>query len=241
MNLHLLIPSRTALAIFCGLTIGAGITASPARADLWNKKTILTVNEPIQVTDTVLQPGQYVLRLLDSQSDRHIVQIFNSNETHVINTVLAIPTERLRPTGKTQFTFWETPPGSYRALRTWYYPGDSYGQEFAYPKHLQQVAMAMTTAPAPPPPAAPAAESAQVESQSETATAEPAPEPAPEQQPEVAQNTAPAQTETPAQSEPMQPAQPAELPKTGSSYPAIGISGALLLGLAGLLRLRRLA
>jgi LPXTG-motif cell wall-anchored protein len=237
MNWHSLISSRTALAICCGMALAASVATTPARADEWNKKTVLTVNDTVQVTDTVLPPGQYVLKLLDSQSDRHVVQIFNGDETHIINTVLAIPAERLEPTGNSEFSFWETPPGSARALRRWYYPGDNFGQEFPYPKHLQQVAMLMT----PPPTAAPAP--AVVESTPEPApVATPAqaetvqtPEPTAEHQPvEVAQNTAPA--ETPVQST---PAQPAELPTTGSLYPLFGISGVLMLGLAGLLRLRR--
>jgi LPXTG-motif cell wall-anchored protein len=235
MNSHSLIPSRSALAIACCLGFAAAIATSPARADEWNKKTTLTVSETIQIRDTVLQPGQYVLKLLDSQTDRHIVQIFNGDQTHIINTVLAIPRQRVYPTGKTEFTFWETPPGDARALRTWFYPGDEIGQEFPYPKHLQQVAMVM------PPAAAPALEP--VATNPEPAPAEPqtqpeaaAPEPAPEQPAEVAQNTAP--PETPAQST---PEQPAELPKTGSPYPAIGMAGALLLALAGLVRLRRMA
>jgi LPXTG-motif cell wall-anchored protein len=238
MKSHSIIKSVTTLGIFCGMALATGIVTTPARADMWDKKTILTVNQPVQITDTVLQPGQYVLRLLDSQADRHIVQIFNGDQTHIINTVLAIPAERLRPTGKTEFTFWETPPGTYKALRRWYYPGDNFGQEFAYPKHLQQVAMLMPPASAPPPAAepvasnpAPAAEPAPAETPAQTENATPESAPA-----EVAQNTAPA--ETPAQSTPNQPA---ELPKTGSPYPAIGISGALLIGLAGLLRFRRLA
>jgi LPXTG-motif cell wall-anchored protein len=234
MNRHSLIPSRTALTIFCGMALAASVVTTAARADEWNKKTVLTVNDTIQVTDTVLPPGQYVLKLLDSQSDRHIVQIFNSDQTHIINTVLAVPAQRLRPTGNTEFTFWETPPGSARALRMWYYPGDNFGQEFPYPKHLQQIAMVTTPAPAPAPAPAP------VESNAAPAPVEPpaqpeavqTPEPAAEPQPEVAQNTAPAEPQP-------QPAQPTELPKTGSPYPAFGISGALLLGLAGLLRLRR--
>jgi len=232
--------SRTALAMFCGMALAAGVATTPARADQWSKKTVLTISETVQVTDTVLAPGQYVLKLLDSQSDRHIVQIFNSDQTHVINTVLAIPAERLEPTGRTEFTYWETPPGTARALRTWYYPGDNFGQEFAYPKHLQQVAMLM--------PAASVAAPIAVESNAAPAPAETlaqpeavqTPEPAPAEQPvEVAQNAAP----TPAAEPQPQsaPQQPTELPKTGSPYPAIGMSGGLLIGLAGLLRLRRQA
>jgi len=93
-----------------------------------DKRTILTVNEPIQVRDTLLEPGQYVFKLLDSQSDRHIVQIYNRDQNHLIDTVMAIPNYRIQPTGNSRFTFWETPPGSAKALRAWFYPGDNFGQ-----------------------------------------------------------------------------------------------------------------
>jgi hypothetical protein len=106
------------------------------KADQWDKKTILTVNEPIAVPGMVLQPGKYVMRLLDSQSNRHIVQIYNGDETQLQTTVLAIPNYRLTPTGDSSFGFWETPAGQSKALRSWFYPGDNFGQEFAYPKDV---------------------------------------------------------------------------------------------------------
>jgi hypothetical protein len=112
--------SRAALAMVCGIAFLAGISMFRAKADVWDKKAILTVNQTIQVRDTVLDPGQYVLRLNDSASDRHIVQIFNSDQSHLISTVLAIPKQRLEPTGHSQFTFWETPPGTAKAMRTWF-------------------------------------------------------------------------------------------------------------------------
>jgi hypothetical protein len=106
-----------------------------ANADQWNKRTILTVNEPIQVPGKVLQPGKYVMRLMDSPSNRHIVQIFNEREDQLQTTILAIPNYRLQPTGNTEFQWWETPAGQPRAMRAWFYPGDNFGQEFAYPKN----------------------------------------------------------------------------------------------------------
>jgi len=121
------------LASCVGL-FGAAL-APTLHADEWNKRTILTVNEAIQVPGRVLEPGQYVMKLLDSPSNRHIVQIFDRDEQHIITTVLAIPNYRLQPTGKTQFGWWETPAGQPKALRSWFYPGDNFGQEFAYPKN----------------------------------------------------------------------------------------------------------
>ena len=104
------------------------------QADAWNKKTELTVNEKIEVPGAVLTPGKYVVKLVDSQSNRHIVQFTNEAEDHVISTVLAIPNERLKPTGDTEFSFYESQVGGTPALQAWFYPGDNFGQQFAYPK-----------------------------------------------------------------------------------------------------------
>jgi hypothetical protein len=124
------------LSIVFGLAlVGASLT-QPLAADQWNKKTVLTFGQRVQMPTTVLEPGTYVFKLLDSLSDRHIVQIFNSDESHLITTILAIPNYRLQPTGKSTFQFWETPAGQPTAMRAWFYPGDNFGQEFAYPKSL---------------------------------------------------------------------------------------------------------
>ena len=90
--------------------------------------------EVMQLPHTTLQPGTYVIRLAESEGNRHIVQFFDKDEKHLITTVLAIPNERLRLTGKSVFAFWEVPAGQPKALRAWFYPGDSFGQEFAYPR-----------------------------------------------------------------------------------------------------------
>lgn len=124
---------RKSAIVACAGLVGLAI-APQARADVWNKKTILTVNEAIQVPGKVLQPGKYVMKLLDSPSNRHIVQIYNEDETQLQTTVLALPNYRLQPTGETRFTFWETVAGEPKPLRSWFYPGDNFGQEFAYPK-----------------------------------------------------------------------------------------------------------
>jgi hypothetical protein len=82
----------------------------------------------------VLPPGTYVFKILDSQSSRHIVQIFNKEETQVYATILAIPNYRLKATDKTVVTFSERPIGQPEALRAWFYPGRNWGEEFVYPK-----------------------------------------------------------------------------------------------------------
>jgi hypothetical protein len=107
---------------------------SSARADEWNKKTVVTFNVPVEVPGTVLAEGTYVFKLADSQADREIVQIFTEDERELITTTLALPAYRLEPTGDTVITFEERPSGSPEAVKKWFYPGDNYGFEFMYPK-----------------------------------------------------------------------------------------------------------
>lgn len=216
------------LVIFAAcLGLTAIAFAPAARADEWNKRTIMTINEPIQVPNRVLPPGKYVVKLLDSPSDRHIVQIFNADETHLITTILAMPNYRLEPTGKTVFTFWETPPGQPPALRAWFYPGDNFGQEFAYPKSMATQIAATAHAPVP------TTEATQAEElPSAPVTTTPAPPEQPQQ--EVAQNAPP--PPAPEQPAPAPAPPPQELPKTGSPYPLIGLAGMGMLGMFALLR-----
>ena len=193
MKPHSPIKLRSVVAALCGVWLAAGVFVHRAQADEWDKKTILTVHQPIQVRDKFLQPGTYVFKLLNSNSDRHIVQIFNGDQSRIIDTVLAIPNYRLEPTGDSRFAFWETPPGNAKALRAWFYPGDNFGQEFPYPKHLIQLEASVTTAPAAPVPAPAAAEPAPPETPvTEPAQPQPTTEaPQPETQPEVAEAAPP--------------------------------------------------
>jgi hypothetical protein len=111
--------------------------SSTASAQTWNKKTRVTFSAPVEIPGVgaqVLPAGTYVFRLLDSQSDRHVVQIFNKDESHVYATILAIPNYRLQATDKTVMTFAERATGEPQAIRAWFYPGDNSGQEFVYPK-----------------------------------------------------------------------------------------------------------
>ncbi|MGB9455499.1 MAG: hypothetical protein WCB12_05625 [Bryobacteraceae bacterium] len=195
----------------CGAAIALVWSASSARADEWDKRTVLTVNQPIQVKDRLLEPGTYVFRLLDTKSDRHTVQIFNGDQSRIIDTVFAIPRYRLQPAGRSEFAFWETPPGTARALRAWFYPGDTIGLEFTYPKHpvVLTASLNTQTGPSVTPPPAEAAPAPEPAAQYEPEAVEPAPEPQanPEPQP-AAQETAPAPAP-----------EPAALPKTASPFP----------------------
>src|SRR5712671_5755741 len=161
-------------------------TITPMRADEWNKETKLEFSGPVEVPGKVLIPGKYVFRLLDSESDRNIVQIFsedaNGNQK-LVATIPAIPDYRENTPDKPIVHFEERASGSPEAIHSWYYPGDNFGWEFVYPKSERLVSSNSTPAavPAPTPASAPAPGPA----------AAPAPEPDPTPAP------APAATQEP--------------------------------------------
>src|SRR5262249_7949309 len=116
--------------------------ATSAKADEWNKKTFITTSQAIEVPGAVLPPGKYVFKLLDSPSNRHIVQVLNSRESKILSTSIAIPRQRLESEGKTVLTFYEVKAGQPEPVRTWFYPGDLIGQEFVYPRSRMEQFMA---------------------------------------------------------------------------------------------------
>lgn len=137
---------RIAKVAFCLLAVSLlGATVLPGvRADDWNKKTSVTFSQAVEVPGQVLPAGTYTFQLLDSAGDRHIVQIFDAEGSHLITTILAINDYRLEPTGQTVMRFSERPADSPDALRAWFYPGDNFGQEFVYPK-IRAVQLAEAT------------------------------------------------------------------------------------------------
>ncbi len=111
------------------------LVAPKAKADESDQKTTVTFSEPFEVPGVgqhILPAGTYVFKLMNSQSDRHIVQIFNQDGTHVFATILAIPDSRQNTTDKTVMTFREAPAGQPQSLKAWFYPGRESGDYFVY-------------------------------------------------------------------------------------------------------------
>lgn len=247
-------------AALTGLGLAASILIAPAHADQWDKMTKLTLDEPTQVSNTYLEPGTYMFVLVTSApSERHAVQIYTADRSHLINTILAIPAYRANAANDTEISYWETPPGTAKAVRIWRYPGDNYGQEFPYPTNLRQVAA--VTAPAPAVAPAPVAELTPPPSADQQAIPAPQAEPpaapveiaqttpletAPQQAPvEIAQNTTPVNTvpvnTTPDTLAPDTADTSQTLPQTASPYPLLGLGGLISLGLFAALRMNAVA
>jgi hypothetical protein len=228
---------RAAPTVLCAALIGAAFSPS-VKADDWNRKTVVTFSQPVETPGVhikgwaVLPAGTYVFKILDSKSDRHIVQIFNKDETVMYATILAIPNYRLRATSKTVLTFRETPPGQPDVLRAWFYPGHNFGEEFVYPKAKALELAKVSNIPVLYTPAEiPLEVAARIQSAEEPVVVQL------KQAPVLAVNPTGedlqiAEVVTAPPAEALVATNEAELPKTASPMPLIGLFGLLALGAA---------
>ena len=143
---------RAASTVFCMALVG-GMFSPSAKADDHDKKTTITFSGPVEIPPVyitgmrILPAGTYVFKLVESSSNRHIVQIFNKDQTKIYATVLAIPNYRLVAKDKTVITFNEGLKDRPEAIRAWFYPGANWGEEFVYPKAKAVELAKVTKAP----------------------------------------------------------------------------------------------
>jgi len=202
------------------------------------RTTKLNVTEPTEIAGTVLEPGSYVIRVHDVTNGKVQVQVTDETETKVFATVTAMRMRRnldtnQQQTDQTEFTY--TSVNGHPALSTWFYPGDEWGEQFTSGKATWIAQTEAGTA---------------TQTRTETKVTEAAPAPAP-----VVRNDSPAPApativeSSPPAPEPadVSPAPrtrkaPAQLPKTGSSLPLLGLVGLAALGAGAALHIgRRLA
>ncbi len=189
------------------------------------KKSTLTVTTPLEVPGTILDPGTYVVKLVDTQNS--VVAITSVDGKKVYATALCTPHEAGDDPRHTEFMFYGVPDGTNKVLRTWYRPGDRYGQDFLYPPDRAAALRQVTNTQVP---AMTAEQSAQLANRPAAAAvisdAEPPP-PAPAMAAEPAPAPAPAAMTADASE---------TLPKTASKTPLVLAAGILALGVASGLR-----
>ena len=128
-----------------GMAISAALLLAMSvpmlRAGTTDKRTTVTFGEAVEVPGMVLLPGTYVFELANGQ-DRNIVQVFDQDQTHLLTTFLAIHDYRLEPVNKTVIQLQERDAKAPQVVLSWFYPGDSNGLEFIYPKSNPSSAVA---------------------------------------------------------------------------------------------------
>lgn len=116
----------------CAAALCAFLTI-PVNADAWNKKTVVTFPDAVQIPGQVLAPGTYVFKIVDSSANRGVVEIWNGDQNQLLATLITIPDYRLEAPNHTVIQFDERSGNSPMAVNSWFYPGDRSGWDFIYP------------------------------------------------------------------------------------------------------------
>jgi hypothetical protein len=105
-----------------------------------NEISTFETTEPVEVAGVILQPGTYVIRVIDQSSgetyNRNVIQITNEDKSKVFVTAAANP--RLAKTDPESriplFEYYTAAPGEPKALRTWFPAGTKTARDIVYPR-----------------------------------------------------------------------------------------------------------
>jgi hypothetical protein len=124
-------------------------SAAPAQAQGQpiDSRTEFTFNQQVELPGVTLPAGTYVFRFVDATTGRKVMQVQAkdaSNKTY--GMFLTISAQRPEPSDNAELRFLETPAGQPAAVKTWWYPGNTIGREFIYPKsQARRLAQATNT------------------------------------------------------------------------------------------------
>jgi hypothetical protein len=129
--------SKTLFTSTCAATIVMLMSSTQALAQGGpiDSRTEFTFNRPVELPGVTLPPGTYIFRFADATSGRKVMQVMakdSTNKTHGL--FMTISAQRPRPSDDAELRFLETPAGQPTAVKTWWYPGNTMGREFIYPK-----------------------------------------------------------------------------------------------------------
>src|SRR5687767_42335 len=106
------------------------LMALPALAHHPDLEQSFKVDERTMVPGATLEPNNnYVLKVMKSDSDRHVVQIFNEDGSKMLTTFLGVSDKESG--NQTGFSFMETQSGHDKVAREWFYP-EWGGLKFVY-------------------------------------------------------------------------------------------------------------
>ncbi|HTI41586.1 MAG TPA: hypothetical protein VL693_07150 [Vicinamibacterales bacterium] len=113
------------------------VAATTASADEWNRRTILTINEPVVVPGATLPAGTYTFMLANPETSRDVVYILREDGTPVASAPVA---RRQRSNDKRNLAMWVAfnESGTVPVMKGWFYPGTKDGFEFIYPAAQQR-------------------------------------------------------------------------------------------------------
>jgi hypothetical protein len=106
--------------------------ASTARADDWNRRTILTIDQPMMVPGATLAPGTYTFILGNPETSRDHVYVLRQDGTPVASARVT-HWQRGNEQSDLAIAVALNENGAMPVMKGWFFPGLMDGYEFVYP------------------------------------------------------------------------------------------------------------
>ena len=129
---------RKLLSTILGGVIACTTFGLTARADESNQETKVSFDQAVEIPGQVLPAGSYWFKLVDDLTGRNVVQIFSADWKTLYATEMTVPAERTRLADETTFGFAKRDSSQPEAIVTWFYPGETTGHEFLYPRNEEK-------------------------------------------------------------------------------------------------------
>ena len=102
---------RTKLFLAGAMALALSLATTPGFAQIGeprNQITFFTFSAPFELPGgETLPAGKYAFELLDSMSNRHIVKVMSEDQSTLHATIMAIPAQRMEPSGEPEVRFME--------------------------------------------------------------------------------------------------------------------------------------
>jgi len=135
--------SGKAIRAIFGLGLSVTLFASAVQAQPEDKRTYFTFSGPIALPSVTLPAGRYLFRIVDTTSSRKVIQVLDENQKKPYAMVNTIPDQRRDAPKDATVAFYESARGTPAAVKSWWYPGETIGYQFIYPRaQAKQIAKA---------------------------------------------------------------------------------------------------
>ena len=107
---------------------------APTIAQTADYQTYFTFSGPVTLPGVTLPAGKYLFRLADPQTSRKVINVLTADGKKSVAMLTSIPNRLNKAPNDPEVRFMETSNNTPPPIKTWWYPGNSTGYEFIYPR-----------------------------------------------------------------------------------------------------------
>ena len=108
--------------------------SASAFAQTADYQTFFTFSGPVTLPGVTLPAGRYLFRLADATTSRRVINVLTADGRDSLAMLTSIPSRLSKAPSEPEVRFMETSADVPPPIKTWWYPGNSTGYEFIYPR-----------------------------------------------------------------------------------------------------------